>query len=334
MMNAGNSRFKNAKTNHISITPNIQGPGTNVMNQDKKDSTVTGDTASNPTLGMPKEMNITDICRGMQTGWPQLIVAMKKLKEDPAFCNSFPLGYASGEGLAIGRPEQLLSALMIDPAYLTKPTPPADVYAHSVWLTMRVYEAAQTVSTTLATLPGVLPAEKDATAAMVKEVLDSKSGLTGTAANIISLANDFTQQLETIGGNLQSAQTDYQEISDLLENQKPVGESDNLFRSIATHPQAIATSYGINQQLDDLGAAAAKVTAFAVIENMRLAVQSLSTAWQVTQEQFEKVAGSDPANLGDPSFLQNTLQLETAAGEWAAFAEVTNNFLKGALVIR
>lgn len=308
------------------------------MKQDKKDSNVTGNTASNPTLGMPKEMNITDICRGMQTGWPQLVVAMKKLKEDPAFCNSFPLGYASGEGLAIGRPEQLLSALMVDPAYLAKPTPPADVYAHSVWLTMRVYEAAQTVSTTLAALPGILPTAENVkaveTAAMTREVLDSQYGLTGTAANIITLANDFAQQLKTIGGNLQSAQTDYQEISDLLEKQKPVGENDNIFRSIATHPQAVATSYEINQQLDDLGSAAAKVTAFAVIENMRLAVQSLTTAWQVTREQFEKVAGSDPANLGDIAYLQNTLQLETAAGEWAAFAEVTNGFLKGALVVR
>lgn len=305
------------------------------MKKDKKDMTPNGDA---PTLGMPKEMNITDICRGMQTGWPQLVVAMKKLREDPVFCNSFPLGFASGDGLGIGRPEQLLSALAVDAGYLTKPTPPADVYARSVWLTMRVYEAAQTMSITLKELPGILPTAKDAkaadTGAMVKEVLDSQYGLTGTAANIIKLANDFMQHLQGIGGNLQTAQTDYQEISDLLEKQKPVGESDNIFRSIATHPQALATSSEINQQLDDLGSAAAKVTAFAVIENMRLAVQSLATAWQVTKEQFEKVASHNPASLGDPSFLQGTLQLDTAAGEWAAFAEVTNGFLKGALVIR
>jgi|GEM_PF-2726136 len=306
------------------------------MKQDKKDTTPNG--ASHPTLGVPKEMNITDICRGMQTGWPQLVRAMKKLREDPVFCNFFPLGFASGDGLGIGRPEQLLSALAVDPAYLTKPTPPADVYARSVWLTMRVYEAAQTMSITLKELPGILPTAKDAKAAdagaMVKEVLDSEYGLTGTAANIIKLANDFTKHLEGIGGNLQTAQTDYQEISDLLEKQKPVGESDNIFRSIATHPQALATSDEINQQLDDLGSAAAKVTAFAVIENMRMAVQSLTTAWQVTKEQFETIARHDPASLGDPSFLQDTLQLDTAAGEWAAFAEVTNGFLKGALVVR
>jgi hypothetical protein len=173
--------------------------------------------AKNITLGVPEEMNIVDICRGMQTGWPQLVSAMEKLMNDPQFCNTYSNSYAAGRGLLIGKPQQTLSALMVDPGWLTKSAPPKDVYAWCVWLTMRVYEAAKTISSTLQQLPGLISAAGGAKSAQagtfVQEVLTGQHGLSVTAGNIVQLVTEFADHLKAIGGNLEEAQTAYQQMA-------------------------------------------------------------------------------------------------------------------------
>lgn len=289
-------------------------------------------------LGLPREMNIVDICRGMQTGWPQLVAAMKTLEADPQFCGTFTRNYASGKGLAIGNAQQLLEALAIDPSLLTKPTPPRDAYARSVWLTMRVYNAAKTVNTTLNQLPVLFSVAKGATAAetgaMVREVLAGPRGLTQTAEDIIAQATEFANQLTTLGGDLEAAKVEYHGAAAAFQSLNVANGEQNMMHTIGAHPDAMAASHQLGIQLDNFKASAAKVTAFAVINNMAQAIQALATAWKATKAQLEAVAGSDPAMLGDIAFLQSTLQLEAAAGEWAAFTEVIHNFMKVALLIR
>lgn len=293
-------------------------------------------TSAKVTLGMCKEMNIVDICRGMQTGWPQLIEAMKKLMEDPQFCNSFRNSYASGRGLSIGRPQQLVATLAIDPAWLTKSVPPSDVYGWSVWLTARVYEAAQTIGMTLKYIPELFPASKKSISvevgALVREVLDSPHGLTGTSGNVLKLANDFLTHLKKISGDLEAAQTAYQTIGAAVKAQEVISNSKNMMTIISTHANAITASRSMNDQLENLQSAAARVTAFAVITNMAHAIQSLVAAWQVTCKQFEVLGHDDLEKLGDIAFLEDSLQLKSAAAEWMAFSEVIRDFLKRALI--
>lgn len=287
-------------------------------------------------LGLPKEMNITDICRGMQTGWPQLIAAMHKLRDDPRFCNTFRHSYASGHGLSIGQPQQLKAALMVDPSFLMKSAPPADIYGWSVWITARVYEATQTINVTLEQIPTLIAACEGAppaeTGMLVRDILTGAHGLSRTAGNIAGLANAFAIHLGVIGGDLEAAQTEYQAIGVAFEMQQLSGCSKNMINVIGAHTNAVAATHQQNKQLDDFQSAAAKVTAFAVIANMGLAMQSLAVAWQATKVQFEATVKYAPENLSDIHFLQSTLKLGAALGEWAAFSDAIRNFMNRALL--
>lgn len=310
------------------------------MKKDKKVTNAKNSKAApaKAALGLPREMAIVAICRGAQTGWPQLVEAMEKLREDPAFCNSFPNSFASADGVSIGRPQQLLAALTVAPALLAKPSPPADVYAWSVWVTARVYEASRTIGGTLAQLPGLFAAAKGAKpaeiGAQVREVLGSPLGLASTAGNVAVLAKDFADHLDGMGGDLEAARTARQAISSAFETQKLINGSEDIAESIRAHPSASAKVHEINYQLDNFVMAAAKVSAFGVIANMTNATRSLAAAWQAVNEQFESAAASDPEKLGNLAFLNSTLKLESAVTQWSGFAEVTQNYLKRSLRIR
>lgn len=289
-------------------------------------------------LGLPAQMNITDICRGMQTGWPQLIAATRTLTEDPKFCQTFRHSYASGKGLSIGGPAQLVSALIIDPYWLMKPSPPADVYGWSVWMTARVYEAAETISLTLGQIPATLGDKKGTTlpegGVLVREVLNGSGGLSQVAGDIAGLANTFADYLTAIGGDLEAAQTEYQAVKTIAQTLQLSGTGGDMIKVISSHTKAAADAYRYRCHLDDLRSAAAKVTAFGVIANMRLAMRSLATAWQAGKVRLEENSRYPLKELGDIHFLQNTLKLSAASAEWSVFSDVIRNFLAGALQSR
>lgn len=270
------------------------------------------------TLGVPKEMNIVDICRGMQTGWPQLVRAIEQLRNDPQFCNTYASSYAGG--LFIGNPQQTLAALMVDPGLMIRPDPPKDVYAWSVWLTMRVFEAAKTISSTLQQLPTLISAAN--AGPYVQKVL---SELSATAQNIVNLANVFIDHLKSNGGDLEAAQATYKQMAASFEEQQLPHVNGNMMGNIGMHPRLVARNHELNAQLDTMQNAAAQVTVFSVIANMTLAVQSSIDAWKATADQFKTVAGYAPDKLGD---------VTAAANEWKSFAEIVQKYMKMALMIR
>lgn len=288
------------------------------------------------TLALPPEMNIATICRGMLTSWPQLTAAMRTLAEAPPFRQAFP--FASGQDLAMGSAQQLLTALAANPALLTNPTPPADVYAWTVWLTMRVYEAAQTVSVTLSQLPSLFPAAQAAPSAevgtTVQMVLAGPSGLVDTADNMATLAANLEQHLQLLGGNLEAAQAAYQQQGAAIGSPLLASGGKGVFGLVTAHADAQATTQEVHTQLDDFQMAAAQVSAFAVIANMSLAIQALVTAWQATKAQFQAVASYDLDKLGSLDYLQGPLKLGAAAREWAAFTQVLGAYSKQTLLLR
>lgn len=283
------------------------------------------------TLGVPKEMAVADICRGAQAGWSVLIDAVKELESDPDFSNEYPHLFASEKGGLLGEPKQLLSGLTVDSGLLGKSAPPADIYARSVWLTGKVYQAAQTISVTLKQVSSFLSANNAMAPAdvaeLMKEVLSDQTGLTFTAGNMGESANDFSVTLQALGGDLEAAQNELLESTAKIENQKLFAGKPNMLQSIHAHQTIVLASQVMSQQFNASQVAAAKVAVFGVVENMTQAVKSLSEAWLTTKNQFAAVAASDPNNLGNIAFLQNSLNIESSAEDWATFAGIVKNYL-------
>ncbi len=288
-------------------------------------------------LGLPPEMNIADICRGMLTGWPQLTAAMRTLAEAPQFRQAFGHSYASEQELAIGSPQQLLAALAVNPALLTNPTPPTDVYAWTVWLTLRTYEAARTVSVTLAQLPGLFGAAETSPAevgTMVQTVLAGPLGLAETAGNIAALTTNLGQHLQLMEGNLEEAQAAYRQRGAAISSPMLASGAKGLFNLVTAHADAQTATQEVPDQLSDFKTAAAQVSVLAVIANMSLAIQASSTAWQATKRQFQGAANEGLDKLGSLAYLQGPLQLAAAAQEWTGFMGLMRDYSQRTVLLR
>jgi hypothetical protein len=290
--------------------------------------------ASSLTFRMPREMALPGICRGALTYWPQLKAALAELRQDPAFHLAVP------QDNLVGSPAQILAALATDPGSLLRSTPPADLYAWFLWLTLRVHQAAQAFHLTLRGLPDLFkpaqPADPVAEGALVKEVLMGPTSLIQRAANLTELSNIFAQHLREIEGALKSTQATQETAAAALAEETNGPGPDKPEAGIANLMLAYSRACTATSHADDdrarLRGSAAKVTASAVISNMASAVESLSGAWQATATQFEAIAAVEPAQLGNEDFLRNELELETAAREWGIFAGVTRKFIQGLLL--
>jgi len=288
--------------------------------------------ASSLSFRMPRQMALPGICRGALTYWPQMLAALAELRQDPAFRLAFP------PANLIGSPAQLRAALATDSAWLLRSTPPADLYAWFVWLTLRVHQAARTFHLTLLHLPDLFksmpPASPASSGALVGEALIGSTGVIQLAGNLKGLSNIFAQHLHKLGGDLTSAQADYDAAAAALPEQIPGQRKRGaeISDSMLAYSRACATTHHAQQHHSQFKTSAAKVTALAVIANMTSATQSASVAWQSTMTQFEAIAACEAARLGDEDFLRNELQLETAANEWGAFAGVIQKFIQRVLL--
>ncbi|HEX4629601.1 MAG TPA: hypothetical protein VH188_01425 [Chthoniobacterales bacterium] len=299
--------------------------------KNKKAARPGGSASSNLTLRIPKEMAVPGICRGALTGWPQLLDAMNAVMEDPEFLTSFGQSFASGQP---GGPQQLLASLGAGPEGLMKAAPPPDLYGRFVWLAVRVYQAARTFSVTLTHLPVIFKGTPGQIGAVASEVLAGPGGLSTTAGNVAGWAADFLADFPNAGADLDAAQQAHQAAAVALEKQTAACEEKDVVGSIHAHAVATAAVAGMSSRLDVFEASAGKVTAFAVLANMTMAVQSLALAWKVTKEQMETVAQSKREDLGQLSFFQERLGLEEATSEWGGFANTVKSYIQRLLVTR
>jgi hypothetical protein len=289
------------------------------------------------SFGMPDQMAVPNLCRGALTSWPQLLQAVQKLNTDPAFRRAYPSSYGSEQGRLLGSPSQLLNALSLDSMFLARATPPADIHARFIWIVLRVYRAARTFQVTISQLPhllsvapNLLPLENGT---RIQSALTGAEGLIEHARGLVIEINDFLKHLQTVGGDLDAAKIEHKSAADTLAK-----ESFSLDRhadnpSILAYVQSTIDGHQARHNLEHYQVTAAKVTAFSVIANMTMAIQTMSSAWGITVEQFSAIDQCAPEDLGQGAFLQNTLQLDQAIGEWHAFADVIQNFLQRILVI-
>jgi hypothetical protein len=277
-------------------------------------------------------MAVPGVCRGALTQWPALMQASKLLRQDPVFRKEFARSYGSAQGHLVGGPTQLLATLHRDPALLARAKPPEDIYGRFIWTVMRVHQAVKAVHLTLAQLPDLVsPAHKRTVldnGALVRAALTHPGGLVPRARQLAGLAHDFASDLQTVGGNLDAAYSQYQAADQSLAVHTPAVQDPSLRVQIQAHAQANMLGHQRQQDLPGYQILAAKVTAFAVIANMTAALQALSTAWTATATQYEALAQCAPEHLGDNSYLQSALQLTQATEGWRDFAVMIENFLQ------
>ncbi|RON53965.1 hypothetical protein [Pseudomonas frederiksbergensis] len=290
--------------------------------------------SSNPlfSLRMPAEMSVPGICRGALTPWPQLQAALRELSLDPSFRLAFANSHGSPQAQLIGSPAALQAALAIDPGYLLRPAPPADLYAWFVWVTLRVYQGARTFNLTLQHLPDLFKAAPGTTpadcGAWVKEVLAGPAGLIARARDISREAGTFARHLHSIDGDLEAARSEH---TLALQSLAPPAEARHA-ASMNAYSQAQCSAAESQTPLAHLKLTAAKVTVLSVIENMTKAMDTLTRSWQAMAAQAEAVAARPATDLGNPDFLRSELQLDVATGEWAEFACVIQAFVQGTVV--
>ncbi|MEO6679415.1 MAG: hypothetical protein ABIO21_18875 [Pseudomonas sp.] len=296
------------------------------------ESTLTHSANALFSLRMPAEMSVPGICRGALTQWPQLQAALRELNLDPSFHLAFTNSHGSPQAQLIGGPAQLQSALAIDPGYLLRPTPPTDLYARFVWITLRVYQGARTFNLTLQHLPDLFEAAPGTTPAdcgeWAKEVLAGPAGLIARARDISREAGAFARQLHSIDSDLTTAQSEH---TLALQSLAAPAETQHA-ASMSAYGQAQWTAHESRRPLAHLKLTAAKVTVLSIIENMTKAIDTLTKSWQGMAAQVETVAARHATDLGNLDFLRNELQLDVATREWAEFACVIQAFIQGTVV--
>jgi hypothetical protein len=304
------------------------------------ESALTHSSNSLLSLRMPSEMAVPGICRGALTQWPQLQAALQELNLDPAFRLVFANSHGSSQAQPIGSPALLQTALTIDPGYLLRPTPPSDLYAWFVWVTLRTYQGARTFNLTLQHLPDLFKATPGTTPAdcgeWVKEVLVGPAGLIARARDISHQAGAFARHLHSIDSDLTAARSEHAQAlqsvvpTTTTEDTQPTrGHAGSMY----AYSQAQLTVHESQLPLAHLKLTAAKVTVLSVIDNMTKAMDMLTKSWQSMAAQCEAVAARQATDLGNLDSLRNDLYLDVATTEWAEFASVIQAFIQGTLAI-
>lgn len=304
------------------------------------ESALTHSSNSLFSLRMPAEMSVPGICRGALTQWPQLQAAVGELNLDPSFCLVFANSHGSPQAQLVGSPAQLQAALAIDPGYLLRPTPPSDLYAWFVWITLRVYQGARTYNLTLQHLPDLFKAAPGTTPAdcgeWVKEVLSGPTGLLARARDISDQAGAFARHLHSIGTDLTAARSEHAQALQSMVSTTTAEDTQPTWGhagAMYAYSQAQLTVHDAQLPLAHLKLTAAKVTVLSVIDNMTKAMDMLTKSWQRMAAQCEAVAAQQATDLGKLDALRNDLHLDVATTEWAEFASVIQAFIQGTLTI-
>jgi hypothetical protein len=222
--------------------------------------------------------------------------------------------------------------LAVDPIYLARPAPPADIYGGFTWLALQVYKTSSAVASTLKNLPSLYAQQLDAAtqAELLRELLTGSDGLSFRAQQLSSWAQEFAQHLQRLGGDLDAASADLvsarQRLEDLATQNQDRAVGPNV------HGRAVSLGHALAQASLVHQAAAAKVSALSVIDNMRLAAQALATAWEAASAQFQAAAALPADVLGDLEAVRTRLSLTVAVSEWNQFAGATSAFIRHFLV--
>jgi len=113
-----------------------------------------------------------------------------------------------------GDPPLIKQKLISQPDYLQTATPPAEVYAHIIWLANQIYNTATSFSFTLAQLQQLLaigtPQQR---ADNLKAILIGPGGLVSMADDMRQKTNALSSKLLTFGGKFEEANAQVQQYT-------------------------------------------------------------------------------------------------------------------------
>lgn len=277
-------------------------------------------------------------CRGALTGWPQLVAALGRINADPAASAKLTAEGGTANGLQLGSPTTLMSALALNPAILHSPSPPAELYAHGLWFSTKFLSAAKTIGATLAQISSIANdpqgLSRDEVAAAVGELIGGEGGLSQLAKSVASAADDYVKRLGALEGPLgvDQALANYKSAGANLEQHAGTAAGAKA-RDMANFQSATAeTAQLARQAIDELEVGAATVSAAAVLGNINAVMRSMAEQWQSVSNNMEAaIAGVNKQQLGDPDYLRQSLGLNDAAAAWKALADSTEVFIQKSL---
>jgi len=298
-------------------------------------------TLSLKKLSPPDRMLPPKGCRGVLTGWPQLVSAIGRITADPATSAKLAAGGGTANGLQFGGPATLLAALALNPTLLQGPRPPAEIYAQFVWFVMKVHAAARTMEATLAQLSSIASDPQglgqEDVGAMAGELIGGEGGLSRLAGSVAAAADAFVRRLSALEGLLGLDRTlaDFKAAGANLE-QHARAAADRPARDLAHFQSAAAAAaQGAREALDDLEFGAATVSAAAVLANLTAVMRSMAEQWQrVGGNLAAAVADASTRQLGDPDYLRQSLELDDAVAGWTFLADSTEGFVQHSLTAR
>lgn len=113
-----------------------------------------------------------------------------------------------------GNPSTLKQKIIGDTGYLLGATPPAEIYAHIVWLANQVYNTSTTFQFTMENLPAILGPTGGSTAQRaeaLKEILTGTGGLLSSAKTMEKLTGDLLTKLLAFEDNVKGANAGVQD---------------------------------------------------------------------------------------------------------------------------
>jgi hypothetical protein len=137
-----------------------------------------------------------------------------------------------------GNPPLLKQKLITQPDYLQTQTPPAEIYAHIVWLANQIYNTATSFNYTLAQLQPLLangtPQQR---ADNLKAILVGPGGLVSMADDMRQKTNALSTKLLTFGGQFEAANEQVQKYtnsqSDVMKAaNKLIGELNDEINNV------------------------------------------------------------------------------------------------------
>ncbi|MGD9638602.1 MAG: alpha-xenorhabdolysin family binary toxin subunit A [Alphaproteobacteria bacterium] len=153
------------------------------------------------------------------------------------------LGNVRDLSQVFGNPSSLKAKLLSTPTYLQTPEPPAEIYAHIVWLSNQIYNAASTFSWSLENLKVLLgptsgtPEER---ANNLREILVGQGGLQSTAQTMQQQVNALLTKLLKFESNASDANGELLEY--LKSSSSIVNNANKLIGSYQTSLQELQKS--------------------------------------------------------------------------------------------
>jgi hypothetical protein len=272
-----------------------------------------------PALGPTAGMAPPGCCRGAVGSWPQLLRAIAKSYSPGGALNAFQAG----------SPSSLLRALAVYPAILQADQPPQDLYSHFVWFTTRLLSTMKTIAATLGELPGL------AAGTAVAQALAGSGGLKQTADAMAQRADDLVRRIgeDNALPEVDAALAGYKTAGASL-GQRATGIGAGTVRDLTLLQAATAEgAQKLRRDLDELELQAATVSAAAVLDNLEAVMRSWGDEWRAVSASLASVAStSTPEQLGDDTYLRQTLDLDRAVQQWRALAGAVQAYVQRLLV--